>query len=97
MSRYVPSAERIIEWMTECADDDGAFGEDDYCELVGSAEAVSAAEGDLRAALKGWFERHGAIFPTPWAFLKTRNGEWITPEADTPSLGTKSQSDGVNK
>ncbi len=77
MARWLPKAERIIEIMAEASDDDGAFGEADYCELVGSAEAVSAAEADLNAALSGWFARHAGIFPTPWAFFRTRNAELI--------------------
>jgi len=83
MSRYIPTGKRIIEWMVECSDDEGAFGEDDYCELVGSAEAIAAAEADAAQVLSEWFARHSAIFPTPWAFLATRNGEWVRP--DTPT------------
>jgi hypothetical protein len=79
MAAFLPSGERLIEWMTECADDNGAFGEDDYCELIGTPEAITAAEEDAAATLKAWFDRHAALFPTPWAFAATRNGEWITP------------------
>lgn len=79
MAAFLPSGERLIEWMTEYADDNGAFGEDDYCELVGKPEAITAAEADATAVLTDWFTRHSAIFPEPWAFAATRNGEWITP------------------
>lgn len=79
MSSYLPSGQRIIEWMQECADDNGAFGDDKYCELTGSAEAIAAAEADAKAVLADWFARHAAIFPTPWAFRATRNAEWISP------------------
>lgn len=77
MARWLPKADRIIEIMSEASDDDGAFGEDAYCELIGSPEAISAAEADLSAALADWFSRHAAIFPEPWVFAATRNGEWF--------------------
>lgn len=78
MAGYLPSGQRLIEWMTEGADDNGAFGEDDYCELTATPEAIEAAEADVEAVLADWFKRHSAIFPEPWAFAATRNGEWIT-------------------
>lgn len=77
MSRWLPSGERIIEAMAEAADEDGAFGENDYCELKGSAEAIAAAEADLASTLRAWFERQAAIFPKPWLFEASRAGEWI--------------------
>ena len=97
MIRWVPKAARIIEIMAESADDDGAFGEDDYCEPVGSAEAVSAAEADLDGLLAAWFSRHAAVFPEPWAFAATRNGEWVRPTgaASAPAMGTERS--GVNQ
>jgi hypothetical protein len=77
MMKFLPSAERIIDDTLERADDDDAFG-DNYAER---ARDATAAEADLDALLKGWFERHKAIWPTPWAFAATRNSEEITPAA----------------
>lgn len=97
MASYLPSGQRIIEWMQECADDNGAFGDDQYCELTGSAEAIAAAEGDATAALADWLARHAAIFPTPWAFRATRNAEWISPaEVGAQALTTPQPADGCS-
>jgi len=73
MEQYLPSAGDIIEQMCERADDNGAFGED-YCEITTDTKEV---EAKLDAVLKGWFDRHSIIFPTPWAFDSTRNAETI--------------------
>lgn len=87
MAAFLPTGESLIELMTESADDNGAFGEDDYCELIGSAEAIAAAQADAKAVLAEWFNRHVAIFPTPWAFAATRNGEWVTPQQQPDTAG----------
>lgn len=82
MRQWLPSGSDITDQMFERASDDGAFGED-YGEPLGSLEAQKAADDDLDAVLAAWFERHAAIFPTPWAFAESRNAEQIPALAPT--------------
>jgi hypothetical protein len=71
-----PSADMIINEMFERAADD-LFG-DEYPEPCGTKEQQDAAEAELQAFLNGWMDKwRTEIFPTPWAFGKTRNGEFI--------------------
>jgi hypothetical protein len=74
----IPSAAEILDLAAEKASDDDMFGEDGFDDYVGGAAAVKAAEADLNAVLKAWFDRHQAIFPTPWTFGETSNEELIT-------------------
>ena len=71
-----PSAESIIDDMFERASDD-LFG-DDYPEPCGSTEKQKQAELELQAYLNLWMDKwRSEIFPTPWAFGKTRNADYI--------------------
>ena len=78
-----PSADRIIEEMYERAADD-LFG-DDYPEPCGTKEQQDEAGAELQTLLNIWMDRwREQVFPTPWAFGKTRNGEYITIAKDQP-------------
>ena len=80
MKSFVPCVDRIIDMMIESADDDGAFGEDGFDDMRGTPEAIKAAEHDLEAVMREWFDRHAAIFPEPWSFARTRSEEVIVGE-----------------
>jgi hypothetical protein len=74
----IPGAAEIMDLAAEKASDDGMFGDDGFDGYVGGRAAEKAAEDDLDEVLKAWFERHRAIFPTPWTFDDTRGEELVT-------------------
>lgn len=70
----VPQARHLLEsWLEQWGDDD--MGREDYPELEGPPAAIAVAHDDLDALLAGWFSRHKAIMPVPWAFAASRNAE----------------------
>lgn len=80
VSSLMPNARQIIEGELERAADDGAFGEDGDYSLCGKPDEHVMAFRELDAVLEAWFRNWRHLFPTPWTFSKTRNGEWIEPE-----------------
>ena len=73
----IPSAGDFIERALEDAADNGEFGEDGDFGLCGKPETQSEAIAELDAAISAWAAKWSHILPTPWAFRKTRNAEWI--------------------
>lgn len=85
VDRLMPDAQRIIETALENAADDGQFGEDGDFDLRGPAEQGRAAYAELDSALTGWFGKWKHLFPVPWAFARSRNGEFIAPPEAEPT------------